>query len=241
MAPAGMEGVLPNERQVFSSRIDANGVTFGGFWRRVVAWIIDWVIVSSAVSILFLVIAAFVPDLGKSVRLAVPFDALTTEQTIDSKTTDGRAPNGATVTTTKKIVQTTVLGKWTYYYKVTSTTKDGPGSSRTTNTTRRQIDPFTGQDIKGAGLNNIILLVMIIYWILMEWSPYQASVGKLAFGMKVTDAAGNRLTLPKATARNLLKIVSALIFGIGFLMAGWTKRKQALHDKIVSCYVVFDG
>ena len=38
--------------------------------------------------------------------------------------------------------------------------------------------------------------------------------------------------------RNLLKLLSAAILMIGFLMAGWTRRKQALHDKLTGCYVV---
>ena len=64
--------------------------------------------------------------------------------------------------------------------------------------------------------------MLLIYWVAMESSRYQASFGKLAFGMKVVDRYGNRLSMPKATGRNLLKFLSAIILFIGFMMAGWT-------------------
>ena len=97
---------------------------------------------------------------------------------------------------------------------------------------------MTHQEIRGTGLDKIIMVVLLIYWIAMETSRYQASFGKLAIGMKVVDGSGNRLSIPKATGRNLLKFLSAIILFIGFMMAGWTRRKQALHDKIVNCLVV---
>jgi uncharacterized RDD family membrane protein YckC len=60
----------------------------------------------------------------------------------------------------------------------------------------------------------------------------------MIFGMQVVDRDGQRLSLPTAIGRNLLKSLSAAILFIGFMMAGWTRRKQALHDKIMNCFVV---
>jgi uncharacterized RDD family membrane protein YckC len=120
---------------------------------------------------------------------------------------------------------------------VTKTKKAGPGAIGSTTTKRQQIDPVTRQDIKTTGLDTIIMIALLIYWTLMEASGQQASIGKLALGMKVVDEHGARLTIPRAAGRNLLKFPSALILFIGFLLAGWTRRKQALHDKITNCYV----
>jgi uncharacterized RDD family membrane protein YckC len=219
-------------------RADANGIAYGGFWRRVVAWIIDWLIVSTTVSIVLLVVAAFVPNLGKVVKLETPLGWFTTERTIDNKTSTAKETNGQTITNTEEIVQKTVLGTWTYHYKITSTVKDHHGSYSSTVTTGRQIDPVSKEEKIGVDSDDIAIIVLMIYWMLMEASRYQASIGKLAVGLKVTDEAGQPLTLPRAVARNLLKIVSMLILGIGFLMAGWTRRKQALHDKLGDCYLV---
>ncbi len=77
-----------------------------------------------------------------------------------------------------------------------------------------------------------------LYFILMEASSTQSTLGKLAMGIFVGDANGNRLTIGRAALRYFGKILSALILGIGFLMAAFTENKQALHDKLANCYVM---
>jgi uncharacterized RDD family membrane protein YckC len=81
-------------------------------------------------------------------------------------------------------------------------------------------------------------LLMPLYFILMEASSTQSTLGKLAMGIFVCDANGNRLTIGRAALRYFSKILSTLILGIGFLMAAFTENKQALHDKIANCYVM---
>ena len=219
----------------------AGSERYAGFWRRFLAFIIDWIVVSSSVAILFLLLAAVFPSVGDNFILETPLGIWTTEKTIETKTTDSQE-NGKTVKTSEKIIEETVLGKWIYYFRVNEVKRESSTSGSTTwstsKTTRQRIDPVTHQDINGTGLDKIITVVLLIYWIVMEASRYQASFGKLAIGMKVVDDAGNRLSIPKATGRNLLKFLSAIILFIGFMMAGWTRRKQALHDKIVNCLVV---
>jgi uncharacterized RDD family membrane protein YckC len=72
----------------------------------------------------------------------------------------------------------------------------------------------------------------------MESSSKQATLGKLALGIVVTDLNGNRISFGRATGRYFGKIVSGMIFAIGYIMAGFTEKKQALHDMIASCLVV---
>ena len=72
----------------------------------------------------------------------------------------------------------------------------------------------------------------------MESSSKQATLGKLALGIVVTDLNGNRISFGRATGRYFGKIVSGMIFAIGYIMAGITERKQALHDIMASCLVV---
>jgi len=86
-----------------------------------------------------------------------------------------------------------------------------------------------------------ILVVVVLQWLyyaLMESSNKQATLGKLALGIIVTDMDGKRLTFGRATGRYFGKILSSLILNIGFLMAAFTEKKQALHDLIASCVVV---
>lgn len=219
----------------------AGSERYAGFWRRFLAFIIDWIVVSSGVAILFLLLASVFPSVGNTFILETPLGIGTSEKTVETKTVDTQE-NGKAVKTTEKIIEETVLGKWTYYFRVTEVKRESTTSGSTTwstsKTTRQRIDPVTQQEISGTGLDKIIMVVLLIYWIAMEASRYQASFGKLAIGMKVVDGAGNRLSIPKASGRNLLKFLSAIILFIGFMMAGWTRRKQALHDKIVNCLVV---
>ncbi len=77
----------------------------------------------------------------------------------------------------------------------------------------------------------------LIYFSLLESSVNQATVGKMALGLKVTDLNGNRISLGKALGRTLSKYVSAFILFIGYIMAGFTERKQALHDMMVGTLV----
>ncbi len=77
-----------------------------------------------------------------------------------------------------------------------------------------------------------------LYWAGLESSVYQATLGKMALGLKVTDLNGDPISFARATGRYFAKFISAIILWIGFMMAGWTARKQALHDIMASTLVV---
>ncbi|MGC4022512.1 MAG: RDD family protein [Cyclobacteriaceae bacterium] len=81
-------------------------------------------------------------------------------------------------------------------------------------------------------------VIWVLYYTLMESSKYQATVGKLALGIIVTDASGNKLDFSKALIRNVCKIISGMVMCIGFIIAAFTEKKQALHDIIASTLVV---
>src|SRR5208283_3281564 len=76
-----------------------------------------------------------------------------------------------------------------------------------------------------------------LYEALMLSSSYQATLGKMIFGMKVTDLNGNRLSFAHATGRHFAKWLSGMILGIGYIMVAFTERKQGLHDLIAGTVV----
>ena len=76
-----------------------------------------------------------------------------------------------------------------------------------------------------------------IYEAALESSTKQATLGKMALGLKVTDLDGRRISFARATARHFSKILSGMIMLIGYIMAGFTERKQALHDVIAGTLV----
>lgn len=69
-----------------------------------------------------------------------------------------------------------------------------------------------------------------LYFALQESSEYQCTLGKRVLKIYVTDMQGRRISFGQATGRHFGKIVSTLILGIGYMMAGFTEKKQGLHD-----------
>lgn len=92
-----------------------------------------------------------------------------------------------------------------------------------------------------SGHNPVSSLLIVVSWLyaaLMESSAHQATVGKMALGIKVTDEEGRRISFGRATGRHFAKIISAIILAIGFLMVAFTEKKQGLHDKMADTLVV---
>ena len=86
------------------------------------------------------------------------------------------------------------------------------------------------------------LVFMILQWLYfagMESSARQATFGKSVMSLRVTNAEGQRISFGHATGRFFAKIVSGMVpLGIGYIMAGFTERKQALHDLIAGTLVL---
>ena len=94
--------------------------------------------------------------------------------------------------------------------------------------------------ILGSVFGLIVVAVILgwLYFALMESSKSQGTLGKMALGLKVTDLEGNPINFARATGRYFGKIISGMILYIGYILAGLTEKKQALHDIMASCLVV---
>ena len=86
----------------------------------------------------------------------------------------------------------------------------------------------------------LILVGRWAYFAMMESSTSQATLGKRAMGIIATDGKGQRLSLGQASGRYFAGAISYITFFVGYALAGWTMRKQALHDLIADTCVVFD-
>jgi uncharacterized RDD family membrane protein YckC len=88
----------------------------------------------------------------------------------------------------------------------------------------------------------IIVLVFAapwLYYALLESSSWQGTVGKKILNLKVTDMAGNPVSFGRASGRFFAKFITGLIpLMIGYILAGFTEKKQAIHDMIASCLVL---
>lgn len=84
----------------------------------------------------------------------------------------------------------------------------------------------------------VMFLAGWLYYALMESSNKGATLGKMALSLRVTGMSGEKISFGKATGRYFGKIISGMILYIGFIMAGFTEKKQALHDMMAGCLVV---
>lgn len=86
-----------------------------------------------------------------------------------------------------------------------------------------------------------LLLSTLIGWVYyapMESSTEQATLGRMAVGIIVTDLSGNRISFRRASARYFASILPLPTLGIGYFMAAWTEKKQTLHDMIAGTLVI---
>lgn len=97
-------------------------------------------------------------------------------------------------------------------------------------------------DMTKNGLYNLsrglTLILGWLYYASMESSGRQATLGKMAVGILVTDTAGKRLSFRKAALRYFGRIVSAMMLGLGFVTIAFTKKQLCLHDVMADSVVL---
>ncbi len=110
------------------------------------------------------------------------------------------------------------------------------------------ISELTNMDPEEFGLAFFAILLplsianIIMYWLyfaVQQSSSWQATLGKRAVGIIVTDVHGERLTFTTASLRYLGRVISNMTMLIGYIIAAFTEKKQALHDLIAGSVVVF--
>ena len=103
----------------------------------------------------------------------------------------------------------------------------------------RSITVLTPNDFQA--LANVAPVSAALWWayfVVMESSPAQGTLGKLALSLRVTDTHGDPITFRRAAFRNLFKTLSSLFVLAGWVMAAFTPRKQALHDLLAGTLVL---
>jgi len=84
----------------------------------------------------------------------------------------------------------------------------------------------------------VFFVIGWLYFALLQSSSRQATPGKMAMGLIVTDVDGAQLSFAKATLRYFGKYISGAFMMIGYLMAAFTEKRQALHDFIANSIVI---
>jgi len=86
--------------------------------------------------------------------------------------------------------------------------------------------------------NAVSVMIVAGYFVGFEGSAKQATPGKMAMGLVVTNQRGGRISYLRALGRFAGKYLSAFILFIGFIMVAFTQRKQGLHDFLAQTLVV---
>lgn len=86
--------------------------------------------------------------------------------------------------------------------------------------------------------NPLGILFGWLFYVAFECSSFQATPGKAILGLKVTDENFEKIGFGQATGRFFGKILSGLIIGIGYIMIGFTKKRQGLHDQMAHTLVL---
>lgn len=87
-------------------------------------------------------------------------------------------------------------------------------------------------------LNFISIVASWLYYAGFESSSYQATPGKQAMGIFVTDTEGYSISFARASTRYFGRLLSGLTLLLGYIMAAFTERRQALHDLIAKTLVL---
>ena len=205
-------------------------VRHAGFWRRFAALFIDYNIVLVCLFPIFVLLGFVAPE---SVVVEPPYGLFSSSTVLDSESRKERNADGSVTAIEVRHVEKTYLGRWTYHYREEIRSNDGEEETST-----QMVDPETRLPIDRTETGDYLIVLLLIYVTVAEGSRLQASIGKLALGLKVVDDKGERPTLLRSIGRNAGKTLSLFTIFVGFMMAGWTARKQALHDKIAGCYVI---
>lgn len=91
------------------------------------------------------------------------------------------------------------------------------------------------EEIINAETAMVLLVILLVHWLshaVAEASVWQASVGKKLLGLRVSDLAGDRISLARANVRYGVKLLTGLLLGLGwvFVVVALTRNKQGLHD-----------
>ncbi len=98
---------------------------------------------------------------------------------------------------------------------------------------------LNGYSYSSFATNPFSLLVGWLYFAGMESSSNMGTFGKITVGIMVVSEQGERISFMNATGRYFAKFISCILLLIGYIMAAFDSRHQALHDKLAKTFVIY--
>jgi uncharacterized RDD family membrane protein YckC len=106
-----------------------------------------------------------------------------------------------------------------------------------------QVDPNNPEQIAtmmaGMGILYLFQIGIPAAFTCFFLGRFQATPGKMALGLIVTNPERQKISYLRALGRNFAELISSIILAIGYLMAGFDEEKRTLHDRICSTRVVY--
>ena len=110
---------------------------------------------------------------------------------------------------------------------------------------------FLAAEIGNAGARDFFLQARIVLPVLLPLAvilfiayfaffhgAWGQTIGKMIFGLRVITVDGQPLGFPRALARSIAYVLSAIPLFLGFLWVGFTSSKRAWHDWIAGTMVI---
>ena len=204
-------------------------LTDASFLRRAVALIIDAVLLAVAYVVIGMLIWFTAPGL-----FIFPIE-ITELKVLDEEITEQ-----VRTTTRIRTADITYFGSTeelaTCRFLIVLVTEETGGYTNTKSWTKELLEPCPYLERLNLGVYLRILL-LLFYAPLMEASGRQATVGKMAVGLRVRTLQGRPISFGRAFLRNLAELLCLLTLTGGYLMALFTRRRQALHDFLTGTVV----
>jgi len=185
---------------------------YAGFWMRAIALLVDQMIIGFMLGLVMLSLTFFtVVTSVDSIKETVDQVKIDLDEVSKNSQNDIDNPNGAQPTI-DDVIENTI--------------ENDPTISK--------IDTLFGPIYYG-----LYIIVSIFYHAILEASKFQGSIGKFALRIRVIKLDGTPEKFARALTRNLMAwVLGSLTLGIGHLMAGWNKRRRALHDYVAGTIVI---
>lgn len=201
---------------------------YAPFGRRVAALAIDAVVLA--------VLLAAVVHAANLVSDAKPFATLWSSRTpvwthgeVASRTSE-RASDG-TLRETTVSRETRIFADGTLrIYAVAEARFTASDGKITTTRAENMIGRNVRDLLRTLATGGLAFVLSFAYFLFFEASPAQATPGKALLGLKVADLAGRRLSVGRSAFRQMMKCAEIVSSGVTYLIAGFTSRRQALHD-----------
>lgn len=87
----------------------------------------------------------------------------------------------------------------------------------------------------------LLIIVGILYFVGLPATPWRGTVGKKVLGLEIVDTNGDTISIFRSIIRNIARIFSSLLLGLGYVIAAFHPKKRALHDLIANTYVIDVG